>query len=137
MKFTILCPVDGEMTVGLDNIENMVVHSEGKADITFKCPKCGTHIAVTAPVPPFLVETMQSISRDLGIPLEGGNVVFNHIADLGEDPFRFRAGDEQVDYPQYRERKLTAREQSHLDFFRYELDSVRSVSDLLADEPEA
>ena len=137
MKFTILCPVDGEMTVGLENIENMVVHSEGKADITFRCPQCGTHVSVTAPVPPFLVETMQSISRDLGIPLEGGNVVFNNIADLGDETMRFRAGDDQVEYPQYRERKLTAAEQSHLEFFRYELDAVSSVSDLLADEPDA
>lgn len=135
MRFTILCPVDGEMTVGLEQIENMVVHSEGKADITFRCPKCGAQIAVTAPVPPFLVETMQSISRDLGIPLEGGNVVFNNLSELGGRNVPFVVGDDQVDYPEFRERKLTADEQSHLEFFRYELDSVESVADLLGDEP--
>ena len=131
MQFNILCPIDGEMTVGLENIENMVVHAEGKADITFRCPTCGTRIGVTAPIPPFLVEAMQSISRDLGIPLEGGNVVFDAL-NLGERPSF--AVSEEPEFPEFRERKFTADEQKQLEFFRYELDRARTVDDLIGDE---
>ena len=131
MQFNIVCPVDGEMTVGIQHIENMVVHAEGKADITFRCPKCGTRIGVTAPIPPFLVEAMQSISRDLGIPIEGGNVVFDAF-DVDERG-GFAIGQEG-EFPEFRERKLTAEERKQLEFFRFELEGARTVDDLIGDD---
>ena len=55
MEFTITCPVDGPITVSLEDIDTVVLRESERADITFVCPHCGTEITVTAIVPSFLL----------------------------------------------------------------------------------
>lgn len=132
MEFTIECPHDGELVVGLDSVENMIVHEEGHADITFRCPHCGTHIVISAPVPAFLISAMEGISRDLGIPIKDGQIVFNALNSDG-DPHQV--------VPQFvaapvanevRLREITADEEAHVQFFCHELDTIRTVDEFLA-----
>lgn len=132
MEFTIVCPVDGEMTVGLESVENMVVHEKGRADITFRCPHCGTQITISAAVPAFLISAMEGISKDLGIPMENGRIVFNAFGQQGEGAGsvpQFVGVDPLADAAQTRE--LSTDERAHLEYFRRELDGVRTVDDFL------
>ena len=132
MQFTIVCPVDGEQTVGLQNIESMVVHKEGRADITFRCPQCGTRVQIVAPVPAFLMSTMESISQDLGIPVEDGKVeIKTFFANVDRMMSEQDAGADEITL--WGPRRLTREEEADLGFFRYELANIDSVSQLLAE----
>lgn len=157
MQFTIQCPNDGEVVVTMNNVENMVIRDKQHADITFRCPKCGTLVTMTAPVPAFLMSTMENLSRDLGIPLEDGKILFNTIigpenpdgtrnprANGQFDPEAFAAhmqemfeqagGDlmqPQRDMPVYQLKKLDEADLAHVDYFHKQLDSIETVDQML------
>ena len=132
MQFNIMCPVDGEQTVGLQHIESMVVHREGKADITFRCPQCGTRVQIIAPVPAFLMSTMESISQDLGIPVEDGKMELKTFFAHVDHAAASAADSDLEEMTLWGPRRLTRDEEADLGFFRYELANVDSVSQLLA-----
>lgn len=129
MEFTIVCPVDGEMSVGMESVENMVVHEEGHAEITFRCPQCGTHVTISAPVPAFLLSTMEAISKDLGIPVEDGKIIFNTIIGPQGTVPNQNLIQPEIDF---KPRELTASDEAHMSYFRNQLDEIRTVEDFLA-----
>ena len=146
MQFTINCPNDGEVVVNMSSVENMVIRDKNTADITFQCPICGTHVTMTAPVPAFLMSTMENLSKDLGIPLEDGKILFNTIigGPIDEDlksaieqggfaPEEFmRAVVQQEDADEiYIPHQLDDTDKAHLDYFRHQLHGVSTVDDLL------
>lgn len=63
MEFTITCPVDGSIEVGLEDVDVVVLRGTERADITFVCPHCGTAITVGAIVPTFLLSAMQALAE--------------------------------------------------------------------------
>lgn len=64
MEFTIACPVDGPITVSLEDIETVMLRDSERADITFVCPHCGTEITVTAVVPSFLLAAIEALAEE-------------------------------------------------------------------------
>jgi len=64
MEFTIACPVDGPITVSLEDIETVMLREADRADITFVCPMCGTEITVTAVVPSFLLAAIEALAEE-------------------------------------------------------------------------
>ena len=78
MEFTISCPVDGSIEVGLEDIDNVILRESDRADITFVCPHCGTEITVTAVVPAFLMaaidKSQEIIDGRVWLTLYKGNV---------------------------------------------------------------
>ena len=66
MEFEITCPVDGAITVSLEDIETVVIRDSERADITFTCPDCGTEITVSAIVPSFLLAAIEALAEDIG-----------------------------------------------------------------------
>jgi hypothetical protein len=64
MEFTITCPIDGPITVSLEDIDTVVLRETERADITFVCPHCGTEIAVSAVVPSFLMAAIEALADD-------------------------------------------------------------------------
>ena len=64
MEFTITCPIDGPVTVSLEDIDTVVLREAERADITFVCPHCGTEITVSAVVPSFLMAAIEALAED-------------------------------------------------------------------------
>jgi hypothetical protein len=64
MEFTITCPIDGPVTVSLEDIDTVVLREAERADITFVCPHCGTEISVSAVVPSFLMAAIEALAED-------------------------------------------------------------------------
>ena len=64
MEFSITCPIDGPISVSLEDIDTVVLREPERADITFVCPHCGTEITVSAMVPSFLVAALEALAED-------------------------------------------------------------------------
>jgi hypothetical protein len=64
MEFTVTCPVDGPITVALEDIDTVMLRDSERADITFVCPQCGTEITVTAVVPSFLLAAIEALAEE-------------------------------------------------------------------------
>src|SRR5512137_2595090 len=64
MEFEITWPIDGPVTVSLEDIDTVVLREPHRAEITFVCPQCGEHVTVQAIVPQFLVAAMQELAED-------------------------------------------------------------------------
>ena len=64
MEFTITCPIDGPVTVSLEDIDTVVLREAERADITFVCPHCGTEITVSAVVPSFLMAAIEALAEE-------------------------------------------------------------------------
>jgi hypothetical protein len=80
MEFTISCPIDGPIEVGLEDIDTVVLREEEHADITFVCPNCGTTITVTAIVPAFLMAAIEALADE-----PEGNTADGLLVLTGED----------------------------------------------------
>lgn len=69
MEFEITCPVDGPVTVSLEDIDTVVIREPERADITFVCPQCGAEITVAAMVPSFLLSAIEALAEETdGLP---------------------------------------------------------------------
>ena len=44
MEFEITCPIDGPVTVSLEDIDTVVLREPHRAEITFVCPQCGNTV---------------------------------------------------------------------------------------------
>ncbi len=64
MEFEITCPIDGPVTVSLEDIDTVVLREPHRAEITVVCPECGEHVTVQAIVPHFLVAAIQQLAED-------------------------------------------------------------------------
>lgn len=147
MQFTINCPNDGEVVVNMSSVENMVIRDKTQADITFQCPICGTHVTMTAPVPAFLMSTMENLSKDLGIPIEDGKILFNTIIGGPIDEDLKSAIEQGALSPEELVREINERREmreaefefkaldeedlAHIGYFHHQLESITTVDDLL------
>jgi hypothetical protein len=64
MEFTITCPIDGMITVSLEDIDTVMLRDSEHADITFVCPECGTEVTVSAVVPSFLLAAIEALAEE-------------------------------------------------------------------------
>lgn len=148
MQFTINCPNDGEVVVNMSSVENMVIRDKNTADITFVCPICGTHVTMSAPVPAFLMSTMENLSRDLGIPLEDGKILFNTIIGgpidedlksaidqgaIGPDELmREMARRHREEEVEFTPRAFDEQDKAYMDYYHHQLAEIETVDDLLS-----
>lgn len=126
MEFTIACPVDGSIEVGLEDIDNVVLRDSDRADITFVCPHCGSEITVTAVVPAFLMAAIEALADEGEAASINGLVVVSSETTEGTEDASGSAVHEVItiddDDP---------RLDAYCEYFRRQLDSVASVSDAL------
>ncbi len=117
MEFTINCPIDGLITVSLEDIDTVVLRDAEHADITFVCPHCGSEIAVSAVVPSFLLAAIEALAEDT----EGSGSPFAGIVEIvsGEDLPEAPTG---IDDPVA---------DAYCEYFRRQLSHVESVEDAL------
>ena len=120
MEFEITCPVDGSVTVSLEDIDTVVIRESERADITFICPHCGTGIAVSAMVPSFLLSAIEALAEDndsVSLPFTGAV------------QFSLPDGERDVDTGgnEY------AVADAYCEYFRRQLSTVDCVEDALAE----
>ena len=119
MEFTITCPVDGAITVSLEDIDTVVLREPERADITFVCPHCGTEITVSAVVPSFLMAAIEALAEE---------------SDTTGGPFEsmFKvAGETQEPYPVSQVEDPVA--DAYCEYFRRQLSHTDCVEDALAE----
>jgi transcription elongation factor Elf1 len=114
MEFTITCPLDGAVEVGLEDVETVVLRDTDQADITFVCPHCGSQLTVTAIVPSFLLAAMEALASESGMPEVTGIIVTPDASDPVES----------LDEPHA---------DAYCEYFRRQLDAVSSAEDALAE----
>lgn len=125
MEFTIACPVDGSIEVGLEDIDNVVLREADRADITFVCPHCGTEITVSAVVPSFLLAAIEALAEDTDTTSGAGTVGF-----VGEDVAEAAAAlAEPKTIVEIAEDDPSVN--AYCEYFHRQLDGIRSVDDLL------
>lgn len=61
MTFSIPCPTDGAVEVGLEDIESIVVRDEDNVEVLFTCPRCGGRISISAQVPHVLLSALEDV----------------------------------------------------------------------------
>lgn len=112
MEFSITCPIDGPVDVGLEDIDTVVLRESDRADITFNCPMCGSEITVTAIIPAFLLAAIEALSDEGNPSMEGLTVLTSSLADSA---------------PQFDDPTADA----YCEYFRRQLDHVVCVEDAL------
>ena len=118
MEFTITCPIDGPVTVSLEDIDTVVLREAERADITFVCPHCGTEITVSAVVPSFLMAAIEALAEegDSTGPFAG----MFEVASDSEDAVEIVAPDDPV-------------AEAYCEYFRRQLSHIDCVEDILAE----
>ena len=118
MEFTITCPIDGPVTVSLEDIDTVVLREAERADITFVCPHCGTEITVSAVVPSFLMAAIEALAEegDSTGPFAG----MFEVASDSDDAVQIVAPDDPV-------------AEAYCEYFRRQLAHIDCVEDILAE----
>ncbi|NTU71968.1 MAG: hypothetical protein HGB10_09160 [Coriobacteriia bacterium] len=120
MEFEITCPVDGSVTVSLEDIDTVVIRESERADITFVCPQCGTEITVAAMVPSFLLSAIEALAEEgegLPAPLAGMVQVVS-----GDEPHPVADWEDDGGIAD-----------AYCEYFRRQLSGVECVEDALAE----
>lgn len=120
MEFTITCPIDGPVTVSLEDIDTVVLREPERADITFVCPHCGTEITVSAVVPSFLMAAIEALAED---------------GDSTGGPFAgmFRTSDELAEAFETAPPPADPVAEAYCEYFRRQLAHIDCVDDVLAE----
>ena len=126
MEFTVVCPIDGSIEVGLEDIDNVVLRESDRADITFVCPHCGSEIMVTAIVPAFLLAAMEALADDPeGVEVSGLVVVSSEEG--------VETSDSEPAAPVLIIEDDDPRLEAYCEYFRRQLGRVDSVEDALCE----
>jgi hypothetical protein len=124
MEFTIVCPIDGAVEVGLEDIDTVVLRDTDRADITFVCPHCGTEVTVTAIVPTFLLAAIEALADESDSTSASGMVVISSELTLDgvSEGIEVTGLDIESDDP---------RLEAYCEYFRRQLSAVGCVEDAL------
>jgi len=121
MEFEITCPVDGTITVSLEDIDTVVIRDAERADITFVCPECGTEVTVTAVVPSFLLAAIEALAEEAD---ESGGPFAGLVEPVRDSDDAAQLADWAVDNPVA---------DAYCEYFRRQLSHIDCVDDVLAE----
>ena len=122
MEFTLICPNDGRIELGLENMTALVFKGAESVEVIFECPRCGTSLRAALNVPNLLSAALE---------------LAHHVTD-GEGAGVARPA--PTGQPDAAERTLedravrVARErqgEAYCEYFRRQLAGVRCVEDFL------
>jgi hypothetical protein len=135
------CPYDGQVQAGFDCVEDMVVHEEGKTEISVRCPKCGTLVRISSQTPIIPPNIIAQLAEELSVSLQDGKFNFsdlmNQIAgtsgQLGSMGFEQEVDDcsDCHKLEDMADRELTSSEGNQVEYFARELEKIESVDDFL------
>lgn len=126
MEFTLMCPNDGQVNLGLEDISAVVFKSPEQIDVVFVCPECGMSLRAELRIPSLMIAAMELAQRmesaeEAATPQRRGE----SIADATAESEVVR------EERQERERREHDGER-YCEYFRWELDQIECVEDLLA-----
>ena len=126
MVFTLICPNDGRIDLGLENISAVVFRGEESVEVVFECPRCGTSIRAGLHVPNRMVVAMDlaRYMEELGDGDPGPDAADDDIEGPTDDA-------ERRENERRRERERTG--EPYCEYFRRQLARVECVEDLLAE----
>lgn len=130
MEFSMMCPHDGPVDVGLEDIRSVVVRGEESLEVVFACPRCGEDLRVFAQVPRMLIAMLEEAvvldeaTGERTVSIEGlasrGLLPPEMMPDIQSSrPDPPVADDENID--------------RYCEYFRRQLASVESVDAMLAE----
>ncbi len=123
MEFTLICPTDGRVELGLEDIAAVVFLGSDSVEVRFLCPQCGSPLRASLHVPDLLGAAIEAAHQLQQVPAgddllaEGGAVARGPRPPAGppKDPAE------------------SARRDAYCEYFRRQLDGVECVEDLLAE----
>jgi len=116
MEFTLLCPTDGQVELGLEDISAIAFRDPESVEVIFVCPQCGASLRAELKVPNMLMAAIE-IAR----LAEGDDAVdVGVFGDLHADSGAARMDRERL-------------EESYCEYFRRQLAHVECVEDLLSE----
>jgi hypothetical protein len=136
MEFSIECPTDGEVRVGLQNVVSIVVRGSDALEVVFGCPVCGAELRVMAQVPRMLLATLEDavvvdertgehtisvaglIERGL-IPAEAAEALAGETAGVGVSGKVPEVDEERIE--------------RYVEYFRRQLATVQSADAILTE----
>lgn len=131
MEFTITCPIDGPVTVSLEDIDTVVLREPQNAEITFECPMCGEAITVRAEIPHFLMSAIEAMADEM----DDDTVSFASIVALVTGTQVSENGAEVLETvaPDSPVVVLDPVADAYCEYFHRQLERVECVEDFLAE----
>ncbi len=121
MEFSLICPNDGRVTLGLEDISMIRFTDAETCDVVFVCPRCGTPLQASVRMTNMLAAAME-LARLLRE--EKGSLSFEIVeAEMSEDE------PDDVEDRVQRERVNEA----YCEYFRRQLARIECVEDFLAE----
>lgn len=127
MEFTLICPNDGRIDLGLEDISAVVFRGPESVEVVFECPRCGSTLRAALHVPNLMLAAME---------------LARYAEEMGEDttrtigdPFGRDADKSRVEADREANERL-ARERAgepYCEYFRRQLVHIECVEDLLAE----
>ena len=119
MEFSIWCPVDGQIDVGVEDIDTVFVRGGSDVEVVFACPVCGRKISLAAQVPHALMASL-----DDGWVRVGGDDRVISLRRAGASPGEPAASEDSAP---------DDRIESYCEYFRRELAGAETVDDVLSE----
>lgn len=122
MEFTLMCPTDGQVELGIEDISAIMFRGTESLDVVFVCPHCGTSLKAELRIPNLLVAAMELARR-----AEEGEVDVQGLrrrTDIREEVADAAA---EAELRARREREG----EPYCEYFRRQLSRVETVEDLL------
>ena len=137
------CPYDGQVQAGFDCVEDMIVHEEGKTEISVRCPKCGTLVRISSQTPIIPQGVIEQLADELHLSMKDGKINFSDmIGQIVRDPDSLRSAASLTDdeescddcnsLEKMTDRELTVSESNHIEYFARELQKIDSVDEFLS-----
>lgn len=124
MEFTLICPNDGRVELGLEDISTVIFKGPESVDVVFVCPHCGSSLRAALQVPNLLVAAME-LARYAEEIDEGSAHEFHRRATSGRE-------DAEPTEEELRARREREGE-PYCEYFRRQLEHVECVEDLLSE----
>ena len=129
MEFTLICPNDGRIELGLEDVSAVVFHGSDSVEVVFDCPHCHTSLRTEVRVPNLLGAAMELAQYAEDMAEEDPTPLTRR--PLFDD---VEADSAAVDVLLREERDQRERDgEPYCEYFRRQLDRVECVEDLLAE----
>lgn len=121
-----MCPNDGRIELGLEDITAVVFRGPESVEVVFQCPHCGVSIRAALRVPNMLLAAMEIAQYGEEAGDQASREIDGHTSGSGELPGQSR---EERERRARREREG----ESYCEYFRRQLERVECVEDMLAE----
>jgi hypothetical protein len=126
VEFTLICPNDGRIELGLEDISAVVFHGPESVEVVFVCPHCGTSLRAALRVPNLLVAAME-LARYAEEMEDGGTHQIRRRSLVEQEPGESDAAESELRAGREREGE------PYCEYFRRQLAHVECVEDMLAE----